>query len=111
MDIRTALPTALSTGALLGIGLAWLNVPPPPIALGLPAVLPAVAPIIVPAPPVTAVRLDLPVVRNPSVERLVELLHVQQADRMTLYLKRSGRYEGMIRSKLRERGMPEDLLY
>src|SRR5690606_29121840 len=33
------------------------------------------------------------------------------ADRMALYLKRSGRYEGMIRSKLRERGMPEDLLY
>src|SRR5690606_26756999 len=31
--------------------------------------------------------------------------------RMALYLKRSGRYEGMIREKLRAKGMPEDLVY
>jgi membrane-bound lytic murein transglycosylase D len=30
---------------------------------------------------------------------------------MADYLKRSGRYEGMIRSKLRAAGMPEDLVY
>jgi len=34
-----------------------------------------------------------------------------QSDRMALYLRRSGEYEGMIRRKLRERGLPEDLLY
>ena len=106
MNIRTALPTALSTGALLGIAFAWLNVPPP-VALA----LPPIAPIIPRVEPIVGARWDLPVVRNPSVERLVDLLHLEQADRMTLYLKRSGRYEGMIRTKLRERGMPEDLLY
>jgi membrane-bound lytic murein transglycosylase D len=59
----------------------------------------------------SVVRWDLPIVRNESVQRFVDLFHKQQTDRMALYLKRSGRYEGMIRSKLRERGMPEDLLY
>lgn len=54
---------------------------------------------------------DIPVVRNAPVERFVKLFTGKQSDRMALYLKRSGRYEGMIRSKLRERGMPEDLLY
>ncbi len=54
---------------------------------------------------------DIPVVLNAPVERFVKLFTGKQSDRMALYLKRSGRYEGMIRSKLRERGMPEDLLY
>lgn len=54
---------------------------------------------------------DLPVVRNEAVQRFVDLFHHSQSDRMALYLKRSGRYEGMIRRKLRENGMPEDLLY
>jgi membrane-bound lytic murein transglycosylase D len=32
-------------------------------------------------------------------------------DKFALYLERSGRYEDMIRERLRERDMPEDLLY
>ena len=54
---------------------------------------------------------DIPVVRNAPVERFIGIFTERQQDRMALYLKRSGRYEGMIRAKLRERGMPEDLLY
>jgi membrane-bound lytic murein transglycosylase D len=54
---------------------------------------------------------DIPVVRNAPVERFIDIFTGRQQDRMALYLKRSGRYEGMIRAKLRERGMPEDLLY
>jgi membrane-bound lytic murein transglycosylase D len=45
------------------------------------------------------------------VDRFIGIFSEKQPDRMALYLKRSGRYEGMIRAKLRERGMPEDLLY
>lgn len=54
---------------------------------------------------------DIPVVRNASVERFVGVFTGSQSDAMALYLKRSGRYEDMIRTKLRARGMPEDLLY
>ncbi|HYR08756.1 MAG TPA: transglycosylase SLT domain-containing protein [Longimicrobium sp.] len=60
---------------------------------------------------VSDARWDIPVVRNAPVERFIGIFTGRQQDRMALYLKRSGRYEGMIRSKLRERGMPEDLLY
>ncbi|HEU0012497.1 MAG TPA: transglycosylase SLT domain-containing protein [Longimicrobium sp.] len=56
-------------------------------------------------------RWDIPVVRNAPVERFIGIFTGRQQDRMALYLKRSGRYEGMIRAKLRAKGMPEDLLY
>ena len=54
---------------------------------------------------------DIPVVINAPVQRFVRIFTGSQSDEMALYLKRSGRYEGMIRSKLRAKGMPEDLLY
>jgi membrane-bound lytic murein transglycosylase D len=57
------------------------------------------------------VRWDLPAVSNASVERFVNLFTGSKSDEFALSLKRSGRYEGMIRRKLRERGMPEDLVY
>ena len=60
---------------------------------------------------VSDARWDIPVVRNAPVERFIGIFTGRQQDRMALYLKRSGRYEGMIRGKLRERGMPEDLVY
>ncbi|MBV9773044.1 MAG: transglycosylase SLT domain-containing protein, partial [Gemmatimonadetes bacterium] len=41
----------------------------------------------------------------------IDIFTEKQSDRMALYLKRSGQYEGMIREKLRARGMPEDLVY
>jgi membrane-bound lytic murein transglycosylase D len=59
----------------------------------------------------TSASFDIPVVRNASVQRFVGIFTGSQSDAMALYLKRSGRYEAMIRGKLRERGMPEDLLY
>src|SRR5690606_13942291 len=57
------------------------------------------------------VQFDLPIIPNSSVQRFVSLFEEEQPDRIALYLKRAGRYEGMIRAKLRERGLPEDLVY
>jgi membrane-bound lytic murein transglycosylase D len=104
MELRTALPTALIVGVVLGTSIVALESTraegPAPIAALAVAELASVP-----------VRWDIPVVWNESVTRFVKLFAGEQSDRMALYLKRSGRYEGMIRSKLRERGMPEDLLY
>jgi membrane-bound lytic murein transglycosylase D len=100
MDLRTAGPTAVSAGALLGVVIAAFNLPLPSEAVPLTSIA-----------SMDVVSWDLPVVRNESVQRFVDLFEQRQPDRMALYLKRSGRYEGMIRSKLRERGMPEDLIY
>ena len=106
MELRTALPTALIVGVVLGGSIVALESAtadrggPAPIAALAVAELVSVP-----------VRWDIPVVWNSSVTRFVKLFSGEQSDRMALYLKRSGRYEGMIRTKLRERGMPEDLLY
>jgi membrane-bound lytic murein transglycosylase D len=104
MELRTAFPTALALGALHGAGIVCLGFAPD-AAKQAEAV--AAVHTIVEAP----VRWDLPVQLNGSVERFVHLFRDKQPDRMALYLKRSGRYEGMIRQKLRARGMPEDLVY
>ena len=104
MDIRSALPTAVSVGSLLGVVIAGLNLPTPSEA----------APAILSGPTAVSadvVQWDIPVVRNEYVQRFVDLFEQKQPDRMALYLKRSGRYEGMIREKLRANGMPEDLIY
>src|SRR5690606_27432155 len=102
MDPRAAFSAAVTTGGVLGLVLAGLNLPTPLVSA--PAPLPR--PVSLEATP-----WDLPVARNQFVQRFVDLFHKQQQDRMALYLKRSGRDEGMIRTKLRERGMPVDLLY
>lgn len=106
MELRTALPSAVALGCVLGAALASAGSrtagPGEPSSA-------QVASLIQPAQEV--VRWDLPVVWNASVARFVNLFQTEQTDRMALYLKRSGRYEGMIRGKLRERGMPEDLVY
>lgn len=104
MDLRSALPLAVIIGTAAGLVLAESRTPP----AGLPAPRSAAPDLRVEPPPVT---FDLPVVWNASVARFVELFEHEQPDRMALYLKRAGRYEGMIREKLRARGMPEDLLY
>ncbi|MQA90151.1 MAG: transglycosylase SLT domain-containing protein [Gemmatimonas sp.] len=105
MNLRAVLSTAVSSGGLLGVVIVGYSLP----------AFHAAAPIIADVPGAFDVRTratwDLPIVRDASVERFVDLLHEQQQDRMAQYLKRSGRYEGMIRGKLRERGLPEDLLY
>ena len=104
MELRSAFPLSVAIGALLGVGIVVVSShdsnPGPERAI---AAVHALT-----EPPV---RFDLPIVPNSSVERFVSLFRDEQPDRMALYLKRSGRYEGMIRAKLRERGMPEDLIY
>lgn len=104
MELRSAFPLSVSLGALLGIGIVLVSArdasPAPDLAIAAVRTLTA--------PPAS---FDLPIVPNSSVERFVSLFRDEQPDRMALYLKRSGRYEGMIRSKLRARGLPEDLIY
>lgn len=101
MDVRSALPAAVLVG--LGVGAVGVAVAKPDDPL------PPLIREVVAADSVT--EWDIPVVRNGPVQKFVELFSERQTDRMALYLKRSGQYEGMIRAKLRARGMPEDLLY
>jgi membrane-bound lytic murein transglycosylase D len=105
MELRTALPTAVALGTLLGAALVTVGPPERPSVTTARAI--ATVRSIAEAP----VTFDLPIVWNASVERFVHLFSQSQSDRMALYLRRSGEYEGMIREKLRARGMPEDLLY
>ena len=105
MKFRKAFPVAVLLGAMVG-GTTLAVVPPS--ALQSSESRPG---LIASAVASTRTRWDIPVVRNAPVERFVTLFTHKQSDRMALYLKRSGRYEGMIRQKLRARGMPEDLVY
>ncbi|MDQ3521919.1 MAG: transglycosylase SLT domain-containing protein, partial [Gemmatimonadota bacterium] len=107
MEFRSALPVAVFLGGVVGLAAAGVR-----SAQSGPAAVAFAEPAVVTASEAPEVSLwDIPVVWNAPVERFVKLFTGKQSDRMALYLKRSGRYEGMIRSKLRERGMPEDLLY
>jgi len=105
MELRSALPFSVLLGGLLGVAIAT------PGGDSLRSAMAAAPHEGEPTDAVVDVRWDIPVVWNESVARFVNLFEHKQQDRMALYLKRSGRYEGMIRGKLRERGMPEDLLY
>ena len=106
MEFRSAFPVAVLLGAVLGAASAGgedrENAPVSSVASGIVREANAA---------VSGASWDIPVVRNAPVERFIGIFTGRQQDRMALYLKRSGRYEGMIRAKLRERGMPEDLLY
>ena len=57
------------------------------------------------------VRWDLRVTRNDRVEAWIGFLQGRNREKTGLWLERSGRYAPMIRQALRERGMPEDLVY
>ncbi len=57
------------------------------------------------------VTWDITVTRNDRVDDWIDFLTGRNRDRTKLWLERSGRYGPMIRAELRERGMPEDLLY
>lgn len=54
---------------------------------------------------------DLPITLNERVEYWMEYFQTRGRERFTTYLSRMGRYEDLIRSELRARGMPEDLIY
>ena len=48
---------------------------------------------------------------NRRVLEYLEFFQLDSRDRFTIWLSRLGRYEGMIRERLRARGLPEDLVY
>lgn len=48
---------------------------------------------------------------NRRVLEYLEFFQVDARDRFEIWLSRLGRYEGMIRERLRTRGLPEDLIY
>lgn len=58
-----------------------------------------------------AVVWDLPVTRNESVDWWIEFLKGRNRDKTQVWLERKGMYGPLIREELRQRGMPEDLLY
>jgi membrane-bound lytic murein transglycosylase D len=103
MQLRSALPAAVLLGTTIGAVVAGKGSPN--------GKHPSLNLIAEAEGATSSATWDIPMVRNAPVERFVEMFTGKQQDRMALYLKRSGRYEGMIRAKLRERGMPEDLLY
>jgi membrane-bound lytic murein transglycosylase D len=112
MEFRSALPVAVLFGSVIGAAIVGVSDPRTGVAPA--AQVPSIGTSLVAeaaAATVESASWDIPVVRNAPVERFIDIFQNKQPDRMALYLKRSGRYEGMIRAKLRERGMPEDLLY
>lgn len=115
MEFRSALPVAVLFGSVIGAAIVGVSDPRTGVAPA--AQVPSIGSIgtslvaEAAAATVESASWDIPVVRNAPVERFIDIFQNKQSDRMALYLKRSGRYEGMIRAKLRERGMPEDLLY
>ena len=60
---------------------------------------------------VEAVPWDLPNLDHPRVDYWVERFTTDKRDEFATYLARSGRYTDLIRERLAERGMPQDLLY
>jgi peptidoglycan lytic transglycosylase D len=48
---------------------------------------------------------------NRRVLEYLEFFQVDARDRFEIWLSRLGRYQGMIRERLRSKGLPEDLLY
>ncbi len=53
----------------------------------------------------------LPIETNARVEQWLDAFQTTRKEEFQSLLGRRGEFEGMIRRKLRERGMPEDLLY
>lgn len=110
MQFRSAFPVAVLLGGAIGVAAVGAGIPrsivridpdQPRSAFLVSDAMGAAAP----------VRWDIPVMNDASVDRFVRMFSGSKSDEFALYLKRSGRYEGMIRRKLRERGMPEDLVY
>jgi membrane-bound lytic murein transglycosylase D len=56
-------------------------------------------------------RFDIPVVLNDAVQYFVRYFSTEKRKVLATWLRRSRRYAPMMRSILREQGLPEDLLY
>jgi membrane-bound lytic murein transglycosylase D len=97
LPVRTAPSTTESQRPMefRPVGTAEASVPP----LALPQLLRPV------------ITWDLPVTRNERVDFWIRWLSGRNHHRTALWLERSGRYGPMTQEKLRERGMPEDLVY
>ena len=61
--------------------------------------------------PANAARYSIPLETNAAVERWIDYFQNRIPERFTIYLERLGRYEHMIRPKLYEAGLPDDLIY
>ncbi len=61
--------------------------------------------------PGNAEKYEIPLEMNSRVERWIEYFQNTIPERFDIYLMRLGRYEDMIRRKLRVAGLPEDLIY
>lgn len=53
----------------------------------------------------------IPLEINPRVQFWIDIFTGRDRERFALYLARQGRYQDMITSRLRARGLPEELLY
>jgi membrane-bound lytic murein transglycosylase D len=54
---------------------------------------------------------DIKETKNDKVDFFIEFLMFKNHDKTKLWLERQGKYGPMIQQKLKERGMPQDLLY
>ncbi len=54
---------------------------------------------------------SIPLVINPRVQYWLDIFTGPERDHFATYLSREGRFEGLITQKLRDRGLPEELLY
>lgn len=61
--------------------------------------------------PPREVRYEIPLEKNQAVEWWIGRFSGDLHDRFATYLRRAGRFAPMIRSRLREAGLPEDLVY
>jgi len=92
---------SLLVAPLLAIPLLWLEQDPAERAMTLEAIS------VSEPPPVAALPLHV----NPRVERWLEAFQTTRRPELEALLARRGLYADMIRQKLRDRGMPEELLY
>jgi len=67
--------------------------------------------VVAPAASELAPSLELPVEVNERVDAWIQRFLTEQRPTLQAFLSRESLYGPMIRAKLRERGMPEDLLY
>jgi membrane-bound lytic murein transglycosylase D len=61
--------------------------------------------------PRNAEKYEIPLEMNDAVERWIDYFANTVPDRFATYLSRLGRWEDMVRTRLREAGMPQDLIY
>lgn len=86
-------------------------------AVGLPSAVGPIVPSMTPSPSTesqlaeTAVSWDIANIDHPRVDYWMERFTTDKRDEFATWLARSGRYAGLIREQLAERGMPEDLFY